>query len=89
MMPAPHRRYPQAPHLDQGGQEELAQRGEGVPGVNGDEAGDAHGAGGGVQGVNVPDGNAVLDAAGQHQQPRTQQNDKGESQGDDPPRRQP
>ena len=48
-----HRRDAQPAHLDEQAQDGLAQRGEGVPGVHRDQAGDADGAGGGVQSVDV------------------------------------
>ena len=84
-----HRGDAQAAHLDQPGQDGLAQGGEGVARVDGNQTGDADGAGGGVQRVNVPHLHALLHAEGHDQQHRPQQNDGGKAQRDQSPRRLP
>ena len=76
----------QAPHLDEHGQDELPQGREGVAGVHGDKAGDAHGAGGGVQRVDVGEVHALPHAEGEDQQHRAQQDHHCEAQRDQPHR---
>ena len=80
---------PQAAHLDEGRHHRLAEHGEVVRHVDGDKAGDAHGAGGGEQGVDKAHRGVVTHGDGQKQQPRAQEDHQGKAHDDEPARRLP
>ena len=82
-----HRSDAQAAHLDEGRQDQLPDKGEGVACIRRDQAGDADRAGGGVQGVDVGHIHAFLYAERHDEQHRPQQDHQRKAQGNDPHRR--
>ena len=83
--PNANRRDAQAAHLDQRRHHHLSEDGKMVVNVNGDQARDAHGAGGGEEGVDKGDLHAGLNRDREHQQDSPQQDHCGKAQGNEAP----
>ena len=75
--------HAQSADLDQEQQDDLPEQGEGIACVGGNQSRDAHRAGGGVQGVDIVQRCAVPEAAREHEQSRTEQNDQCKAHGND------